>query len=197
MGGQRIRNLRRIAVLGLGIRVNGDGVAAGLYGCRIVAEQRHEQVDRHIRGVVLDDRRGTERKRCAHTGHALNGSINDIAVVANAQIGLHFAVIDVDGAVSVPRYLEAQRLRNGADRSHRATVHGNRLHRHGLALDNDLHLRLLALCVRCRSDHHRLIVYRHRRCCHRTGYCQCHHHRNRLFHKKSSFHCLRVFAVRY
>ena len=49
MDGQRIRNLRRIAVFGLGIRVNNDGVAAGLYGCRVVAAERYEQVDRNIK----------------------------------------------------------------------------------------------------------------------------------------------------
>ncbi len=39
MGVSRFGICEKIAVLGLCIRVNGDGVAAGLYGCRIVAEQ--------------------------------------------------------------------------------------------------------------------------------------------------------------
>ena len=104
-----------------------------------------------------------------------------------AQIGLHFAVIDVDGAVSVPRYLKAERFADSAYPNHCAAIYGNRLQGRGLTPDNNLHLCLLTLCVRCRSNHHRLIVYRHCRCCYRTGYCQCHHHRNRLFHKNLPF----------
>ncbi|SCJ73917.1 Uncharacterised protein [uncultured Butyricicoccus sp.] len=187
MDGQRIRNLIGIAAFGRSIRVNDDGVAADLYHSRIVAEQRYEQIDRNIRGVVLDDRRRTERKRCAHTGHAIYCSANEVGVIANVQVRLHLTVIDVDGAVSVPRYLKAERFADSAYRSHCAAIYGNRLQGRGLTLDNNLHLCLLTLCIRRRRNDHRLIVCRHSRCCHRTGYCQCHHHRNRLFHKNLPF----------
>ena len=184
MDGQRIRNLIGIAVFGRSIRVNGDGIAADLDHSRIVAAERYEQIDRNIGAAVLDDRRSAERKRCAHANHALDRRVDYVAVIANAQVTLCFLSVEVDRLLCcVPLDGVAQRLCNRADRNHRAAIYGNRLQGRGLTLDNNLHLCLLTLCVRYRSNHHRLIVCRHSRSRHRACNRQCHHHRDRLFHK--------------
>ena len=187
MLGQRIGDFR--GIVGLGVLIDGNGRVRDLNRRIVVAEERHEQLDRYIGLVVLEHRRGAERERCRHADRILDGGINEVILLADAQVALHFAVIDIDFAV-IPCYLKAKSLGERADRHHERAVLGHvAVELHRLAVHDKLTLRGRN-DRRRRCDDHRLarVVRRHRGYAHRADGGQCEHKRNRLFHNKSSFH---------